>query len=77
MTIHNLKTIWLVNQYSSTLDSGIGGRHYYFAKELAKQGHNVYLISASYHHLLKKPYPQNEPTMIQKIDGFNLTKNPA
>ncbi len=72
MTIHNLKTIWLVNQYSSTLDSGIGGRHYYFAKELAKQGHNVYLISASYHHLLKQPYPQNEPTMIQKIDGFHF-----
>lgn len=70
-SIH-LKTIWIINQYASTTTSGIGGRHYYFAQELAKQGHNVYLISASYHHLLKNPYPQNESTLIQKIDGFHF-----
>ena len=47
--------IWLVNQYASTPETGAGGRHYYFAKELAKMGHSVYLIAASFSHLLRQP----------------------
>ncbi|MDB9951860.1 hypothetical protein OAD57_00580 [Porticoccaceae bacterium] len=49
------KTYWLINQYASTPETGIGGRHYYLAKELANQGHTVYLIAAGYTHLLRTP----------------------
>lgn len=65
------KTIWIINQYASTLDTGIGGRHYYFAKELAKMGHKVYLFSASFHHLLHTP-PAIKNTLLTstEVDGF-------
>ena len=46
--------IWLINQYSSTPATGMGGRHHYLARELAQQGHDVTLIAASWHHLLRE-----------------------
>lgn len=48
-----MMNIWIINQYASTPDSGMGGRHYYLARELAKEGHSVTVIAASYHHLLR------------------------
>lgn len=67
------KTIWLINQYASTLETGIAGRCYYFAKYLAELGYDVYLFSASYHHLLRE-VPQvswYDGFKCEKIDGFN------
>lgn len=49
------KTIWIINEYASTPHTGMGGRHFYLAKELAKQGCKVYLIASSPHHLLRQP----------------------
>lgn len=49
------RTVWIINQYASTPETGIGGRHYLLAKELADRGVNVYLIMASFHHLLHSP----------------------
>lgn len=49
------KSIWIINQYGSTPDTGMGGRHFYLAQELGKLGYSVTLITASYHHLLKTP----------------------
>lgn len=45
------KVFWIINQYSSTPDIGVGGRSYYLAEELALQGHQVYLITSSFNHL--------------------------
>ena len=50
-----MKNILIINQYASTLETGMGGRQYYFARELVKKGHNVTLIAASFHHLLRSP----------------------
>lgn len=66
------KTIWIINQYASTPKTGIGGRHFYLAKELAKQGHRVCLIAAGYTHLLR-----NEPVVkakmeIERIENFSF-----
>jgi glycosyltransferase involved in cell wall biosynthesis len=47
------KSVWIVNQYATTPDIGMGGRHYYLSKELVKQGYEVFLIFASYHHLMR------------------------
>lgn len=65
------KTVWIINQYASTLETGMGGRHYYFAKELALLGHKVYLIGGGYHHLLRNQSPFVDDITIEPIDGFN------
>lgn len=66
------KTIWIINQYASTPETGIGGRHYYLAKELAKQGHKVYLIAASYTHLLRNPPHVVDEYSIVDESGFSM-----
>lgn len=67
------KTIWLINFYASTLTTGIGGRCYYFAKSLAELGYDVYLFSASDHHLLidKPNVSWLKGFACEKVDGFN------
>ena len=64
------KTFWLINQYASTPDTGMGGRHYCLSKELAKQGYRVYLIAAGYSHILRKP-----PHLKKGITVQSITKN--
>ena len=66
------KTFWIINQYASTPETGIGGRHYYLAKELAEQGHNVYVIAASYTHLLHKPPKMHEEFRVDNVAGFKF-----
>ncbi len=66
------QTFYIINQYASTPATGIGGRHYYLAKELAKRGHKVFLIASSFTHLLHKPPKFTKEYKIQKIDGFNF-----
>lgn len=67
------KTVWIINQYSSTPEAGVGGRHYYFAKSLAKLGYEVYLIGAAFTHLLREPPVLKNNFKIEKIDeNFNF-----
>jgi len=66
------KTFYLINQYASTPETGIGNRHYYFAKELAKQGHKIYLIGACYNHLLRTPPYLKNDYRIDNISGFKF-----
>ncbi|MGM0984085.1 MAG: glycosyltransferase family 4 protein [Pseudomonadota bacterium] len=72
------KTVWIVNQYASTPETGVGGRHYYLARELAKQGYNVYLIGSSSHHLLRNPPVVDDPFVLESHEGFSFvwTKMP-
>jgi glycosyltransferase involved in cell wall biosynthesis len=66
------KTIWILSQYASTPETGMGGRHYYLAKELAKQGHKVYLIAASYTHLLRSRLLFSENFKVESTEGFQF-----
>lgn len=66
------RTFWLINQYASTPQTGMGGRHYYLARELAKQGHRVYLVAAGYSHLLHEPPAMAGKVELRPQDGFNL-----
>lgn len=62
------KTIWMINQYASTPETGFIGRHYYLAEELSKLGYRVYVIAASYAH------SQSNPVSVEgdyRIDTFN------
>ena len=65
--------IWIISQYSSTPETGMGGRYYYFAKELAKQGHNVHLIAGSNSHILRQPPILDKDYMIEHVcKDFNF-----
>lgn len=65
------KTIWFINDYAGSKHHGMEFRNYYFAKEFVKQGHEVYIITASYMHLFKK-FPKTEGNFtFEKIDGIN------
>lgn len=64
------KTVWLINQYASTLDYGFGGRFYYFANELAKQGYDVHVFASGNHHLLKKKPKLDNLITTEVMAGF-------
>ena len=49
-----MKTVWIINQYASTPEVGMGGRSYYLAKSLAKKGFKVFLVASSANHLLRE-----------------------
>ncbi|WP_228254416.1 glycosyltransferase family 4 protein [Acinetobacter sp. WCHA55] len=60
------KTFWIINQYSSTPEIAMGGRHYYIAQELAKKGHKVYVVAGSYSHLLRSPKIFDEEFLFEE-----------
>jgi glycosyltransferase involved in cell wall biosynthesis len=65
------KEIWIINQYASTPETGLGGRHFYLAQELSKQGHNVHVITSSYHHLLRD-FPRFNGSFLKRVvEGIN------
>ncbi len=68
----NKKTVWLINQYASTPDTGIGGRHYSLARELVRQGNIIYLIAASYSHILREPKKIENTFETKIIEGINF-----
>jgi len=45
------KTIWVINYFAGTPNSGWGERHFYFAKYWKKLGFDVKIISSSYNHM--------------------------
>lgn len=64
------KTIWIINQYASTPETGFGGRHYYLAAELAQLGYRVYVVAAAYSHLLRHLPEHADDFHIQPIRPF-------
>ena len=63
--------IYIINQYALNTDVGDGSKHYYLSKELVRMGHKVYLVSASYTHLVHSPSHQKENVCIKLTDGIN------
>lgn len=72
-----MATIYLINQYAATPDTGAHTRHHHLGSELVKQGHSVYLIHASWHHLLRPDIPQDLPTMERAKDGYHIYRVPV
>jgi glycosyltransferase involved in cell wall biosynthesis len=67
------RTVWIVHQYASTPETGMGGRHYYLGRELAKLGYQVYLIASASHHLLREKSVLQQPFKIETLaDGFHF-----
>lgn len=66
------KTIWIIHQYASTPETGMGGRHFYLADELGKLGYKVYVIAASYTHLLRKPPVVKDNFLFEQQKNFTF-----
>ena len=66
--------IWILNHYALTPDMSGGTRHYDFAKELVKRGHEVTIVASSFHYSKlqeMKTYYDNE-YLIENIDGIKF-----
>tara|TARA_B110000211_G_scaffold218346_1_gene263064 strand:- start:965 stop:2173 length:1209 start_codon:yes stop_codon:yes gene_type:complete len=63
------KTVWLVNEYGSTPESGYAGRIFYIAKYLSRMGFTVYFIVARDHHLLNVGRSNPKAALV---DGVNV-----
>lgn len=63
------KTIWYCHHYAGSPSLGMAFRPYYLTKEFCEAGHNAFVISASYHHLLLKQTFQKEPIKFSTIDN--------
>ncbi len=48
------KTIWIINQFAGTPESGWGERHYYLSKYWKNSGYDVKIISGAYNHMFKR-----------------------
>jgi glycosyltransferase involved in cell wall biosynthesis len=70
----NKKTIWVVNQFAGTPESGWGERHYYLSKYWIKKGYNVIVLAASYSHMFKnQPHIEGKRFTLEKIeDGITF-----
>lgn len=64
-----------LNEYFSTPWNGFGGRTFYLAQAMGKEGHDVSVISSRNHHHLQKSY--GELDGLSGRIAFNLTLLPA
>lgn len=66
--------IWILNHHAVTPDMSGGTRHYDFAKELVKRGHEVTIVASSFHYSKfqeMKNYDGKE-YLIEEIDGIKF-----
>ncbi len=68
------RRIWIINQYGSTPQTGIGGRHHNFARLLAARGHAVTVIAARQHHILRDREASRAAPFIEDIDGYRFVR---
>ncbi len=66
--------IWIVHQHAGVPEHYGYSRHYYFAKELLAQGHDVTVVASQFNHKAKKPVPlDQEGTIIDtRHDGVRF-----
>ena len=70
--------ILLVNHYAGNPSLGMEYRPFYFAREWRKQGHIVYIVTASYAHLRSTQIDVQQNFTIKKLDGvcYIILKTP-
>ncbi|MEL7390928.1 MAG: glycosyltransferase family 4 protein, partial [Pseudomonadota bacterium] len=66
--------LWIIYPESSTPETGIGGRHHYLAKELVNLGHNVTVIAARSHHLLREDIDPFALPAEEMIEGYKFVR---
>jgi len=63
------KTIWYCHHYAGSPSIGMSYRPYYLTQEFANAGHKAYVVSASFHHLLRTTEEQNNSVAFRLVDG--------
>lgn len=69
-----MSNVLLINQYASTPATGMGGRHHYLARELASMGHDVTLVAARNHHLLRSGIDTDALPAEEQIDSYRFVR---
>ena len=66
--------IWIFNNYVNSPDLPGGTRHYDLGKELARRGHQVVIVTSSYHHYLHREIRAVPPRgwKLETIDGVKF-----
>jgi glycosyltransferase involved in cell wall biosynthesis len=70
----NKKTIWYCHPTAGSPQEGMSYRPYYLAKYWKKAGHNAFIISASFHHMLHQPKIQKKSLSYQQIDNVDYIR---
>ena len=60
------KKVWILNHHATGMYENKGGRHYWFAKELIKNGYEPVIICASFVHKGNENYVENKKDFIIK-----------
>ena len=60
------KKIWILNHYATNMYFDKGGRHYWFAKELIKNGYEPIIICSSFMHKSSYNCVEDEKNFIIK-----------
>ena len=63
------KSIWLICKYASPEKYFFGTRHFYFAEEWVKYGHEVIIFTSNASHLTDKLPQFSESRMVEEIQG--------
>lgn len=73
------KNIWYCHHYAGSPSLGMSYRPYYLTRAFRQQGHNAFVVSAAFHHLLLDPQEQQEKAKKKIIDDvpFILLKTRA
>lgn len=69
-----MSNILLINHYASTLATGMGSRHHYLARELAQMGHDVTLVAARSHHMLRDRSDTGALPAEERVDGYRFLR---
>ncbi len=60
------KTVWILNHYAGNMYLVGGGRHYYMAKYLKKNGYNPIVFCSNYDHFTKNNCVDNNRPWVEK-----------
>jgi len=69
-----MSRICIIYPESSTPQTGMGGRHHYFAKELVKLGHDVTVVAARRHHLLRDGIDTDALPPEEMVEGYRFVR---
>ena len=66
------KTVWIMNHYATEMLINKGGRHYWIAKELKKQGYNPIIFSCNTKHGVAENYFESDSLWNYKINEEDI-----
>ena len=69
-----MSRICIIYPESSTPQTGMGGRHHYLAKELVKLGHDVTVVAARRHHLLRDGIDTDALPPEEMVEGYRFVR---